>query len=67
MDCPAATPVGTAEAARLGARGPNKELLSQQFTKRKQSLKQLCIVAPEELKAARQRKHHGWKRKRRLL
>jgi hypothetical protein len=31
----------TTEAARRGARGPNKELLSRQFTERKQSLKQL--------------------------
>ncbi len=31
----------TTEATRQGARGPNKELLSWQFTKRKQSLKQL--------------------------
>ncbi len=31
----------TTKAARRGARGPNKELLSRQFTKRKQSLKQL--------------------------
>ncbi len=31
----------TTEATRRGARGPNKELLSRQFTKRKQSLKQL--------------------------
>ncbi len=30
----------TTEAARRGARGPNKELLSRQFTKRNQSLKQ---------------------------
>ncbi len=35
----------TTEATRQGARGPNKELLSWQFTKRKQSLKQLWLEA----------------------
>ncbi len=49
----------TAEAARRGPEGQIKELLSRQFTERKQRLKQLQIEALEGQKAARQRKHHG--------
>jgi hypothetical protein len=50
-----------------GPEGQNKELLSWQFTKKKQSLKQLWLEALEGQKAARQRKHDDWKKERHLL
>ncbi len=56
----------TTEATRRGARGPNKELLSQQFTKRKQSLKQLWPEA-SWVKGIPPKKATIEKRERRLL